>query len=339
AGTSVSFSVTATGTGLSYQWRKGGANIGGATASTYTIASPVAGDAGSYDVVVSGTCTPSVTSSSVTLTINALPAITVQPTNQTTCAGTSVSFSVTATGTGLSYQWRKGGANIGGATASTYTIVSPVAGDAGSYDVVVSGTCTPSVTSSSVTLTVDAAPVITVQPTNQTTCAGTSVSFSVTATGTGLSYQWRKGGVNIGGATASTYTIASPVVGDAGSYDVVVSGTCVPSVTSSSATLTVNTAPAITTQPTSQTVCAGSSVSFSVVATGTGLTYQWRKGGVNIGGATGPTYIIGSVVSGDADNYDVMIVGTCLPSITSASATLTVNTAPSITVQPTNQTT
>ncbi|MBK8881831.1 MAG: hypothetical protein IPN67_05435 [Bacteroidales bacterium] len=301
AGTSVSFSVTATGTGLTYQWRKGAVNIGGATASTYTIAAPVTGDAGSYDVVVSGTCAPAVTSSAVTLTVNTAPAITTQPTNQTTCAGTSVSFSVTATGTGLTYQWRKGAVNIGGATSATYTIAAPVTGDAGSYDVVVSGTCAPAVTSSAVTLTVNTAPAITTQPTNQTTCAGTSVSFSVTATGTGLTYQWRKGAVNIVGATASTYTIAAPIVGDAGSYDVVVSGTCAPAVTSAAVTLTVNTAPAITTQPTNQTTCAGTSVSFSVAATGTGLTYQWRKGAVNIVGATSATYTIAAPIVGDAE--------------------------------------
>ncbi|MBK8881830.1 MAG: hypothetical protein IPN67_05430 [Bacteroidales bacterium] len=121
------------------------------------------------------------------------------------------------------------------------------------------------------------APVITTQPTSQTTCAGTSVSFSVTATGTGLTYQWRKGAVNIVGATASTYTIAAPVTGDAGSYDVVVSGTCAPAVTSAAVTLTVNTAPAITTQPTNQTTCAGTSVSFSVTATGTGLNIPVEK--------------------------------------------------------------
>ncbi|MBK7712900.1 MAG: hypothetical protein IPJ37_19660 [Bacteroidales bacterium] len=326
AGTSVSFSVTATGTGLTYQWRKGAVNIVGATASTYTIAAPIVGDAGSYDVVVSGTCAPAVTSSAVTLTVNTAPAITTQPTNQTTCAGTSVSFSVTATGTGLTYQWRKGAVNIGGATSATYTIAAPIVGDAGSYDVIVSGTCAPAVTSSAVTLTVNTAPAITTQPTNQTTCAGTSVSFSVTATGTGLSYQWRKGAVNIVGATASTYTIAAPIVGDAGSYDVVVSGTCAPAVTSSAVTLTVNTAPAITTQPTNQTTCAGTSVSFSVTATGTGLTYQWRKGAVNIVGATASTYTIAAPIVGDAGSYDVVVSGTA-PAVTSSAVTLTVNTA------------
>jgi hypothetical protein len=76
----VTFTVNAgVTTGVSYQWRKGGVNIGGATGSSYTIPVTAAADAGSYDVVVSGTCTPALTSAVATLTVNALPAITAQP--------------------------------------------------------------------------------------------------------------------------------------------------------------------------------------------------------------------------------------------------------------------
>jgi hypothetical protein len=90
---------------------------------------------------------------------------------------------------------------------------------------------------------------------------------------------------NIGGATSSSYTIAATVAADAGNYDVVVSGTCTPAVTSAVATLTVNALPVITGQPVaSQAICEGSSATFTVTATGTGLTYQWKKNGVDIGG-------------------------------------------------------
>ena len=113
------------------------------------------------------------------------------------------------------------------------------------------------------------------------------MSFSVTATGTGLTYQWRKDGVNIGGATSSLYTIASTSPTDAGSYDVVVSGTCSPAVTSSASVLTINEKPEILTGPVSQSICVGSGVTFTVSAgVTTGVTYQWRKGGVNISSAT-----------------------------------------------------
>ncbi|HEY6505062.1 MAG TPA: immunoglobulin domain-containing protein [Chitinophagaceae bacterium] len=340
AGANVTFSVTATGTSLTYQWRKAGINIPGATGSSFTISGAVAGDAGNYDVVVTGVCPPSpVVSNTVSLTVNTPPAISVQPISQVVCVGTNVTFSVTATGSGLTFQWRKGGVNINGATSSSFTINNVAVSDAGNYDVVVTGICPPAVTSNTVTLTVNTPPVITVQPVSQTICTGSNVTFSVTATGTSLTYQWRKGGVNISGATSSSFAINGVVSGDAGNYDVVITGVCPPSPgTSSLVTLTVNTPPAITTQPVSQTVCAGTNVTFSVAATGTGLTFQWRKGGVDISGATSASFTINNAAAGDAGSYDVVITGNCLPGITSNTATLTVDPVTIIGTQPVTQT-
>ena len=118
------------------------------------------------------------------------------------------------------------------------------------------------------------APVITVQPAPQTACAGSPATFSVTATGTSLAYQWRKNGTNITSANAASYVIAAPAAADAANYDVVVSNSC-GTATSTAVALTVNALPAITTQPSSQAACTGGSVTFSVAATGAGLTYQW----------------------------------------------------------------
>jgi hypothetical protein len=122
-------------------------------------------DAGSYDVVVSGTCTPSVTSAAATLIINALPVITGQPVaSQTVCEGSPATFTVTATGTALSYQWKKNGVDIAAATSNSYTIPITVTADAGTYTVVVSGTCTPGVTSTASVLNINELPeIITVQ--------------------------------------------------------------------------------------------------------------------------------------------------------------------------------
>lgn len=333
AGSNVSFSVAATGTGLSYQWKKGTTNVG-TNSATYTIPNSSVGDAGNYSVVVSGTCSPAATSNSVALTVNTPPSISTQPTTQTTCVGSSVSFNVAATGTNLSYQWKKGASNVG-TNSATYTISNPNSGDAGNYSVVVSGACSPAATSNSVALTINTAPSITTQPTAQTACVGGTASFSVAATGTSLSYQWKKGITNVGTNTA-TYTIPNSSAGDAVNYSVVVSGTCSPAATSNSVALTVNTAPSITTQPYSQTTCAGNSVSFSVAASGTNLSYQWKKGTTNVG-TNSATYTIASPISGDAGNYSVVVSGTCSPAETSNSVALTVNTAPSITTQPTAQ--
>jgi hypothetical protein len=89
-------------------------------------------------------------------------------------------------------------------------------------------------------------------------------------------------------------------------------------------TATVNTITAITTQPLSQAVCAGANVTFTAAANGTALTYQWRKGGVNIAGATSATYTITNSSPADNGNYDVVITGTC-GSQTSTVAVLSVS--------------
>jgi hypothetical protein len=180
------------------------------------------------------------------------PTITSQPTDQTVTAGQSATFSVTASGTGsLNYQWQKlvngTWTNISGATASTITISSAQASDAGQYEVVVSSSA-GSATSNSVSLTVNAAvsvPTITQQPTNQTVNAGDSATFSVTAAGTDpLSYQWQMlvngTWVDISGATSPTFTISSAQASDAGQYWVVVSNSG-GSATSNTVSLTVNT--------------------------------------------------------------------------------------------------
>ncbi|MEK8029231.1 DUF3500 domain-containing protein [Ideonella sp. DXS29W] len=87
----------------------------------------------------------------------------------------------------------------------------------------------------------DSTPTITTSPASQTVALGSAVSFSVVASGSGtLSYQWRKAGTSISGATSSTFSIAAVASSDAGSYDVVVSNSA-GSVTSSAATLTVTT--------------------------------------------------------------------------------------------------
>jgi alpha-tubulin suppressor-like RCC1 family protein len=100
-------------------------------------------------------------------TVTRLPAIAIanQPANQSVFVGQTAAFNVTATGSQpISYQWRKGGNSLSGATNSSYNIVSAVAGDAGIYSVVVSN-ASGSVTSSNAVLTVNL-PVCTPAPAN-----------------------------------------------------------------------------------------------------------------------------------------------------------------------------
>jgi hypothetical protein len=181
---------------------------------------------------------------------------------------------------------------------------------------------------------------------SQTVAAGQAATFSVTATGTApISYQWRKNGANIGGPASASYTTPPTTMADSGAkFDVVVSNSA-GSATGSAATLTVNpsaTAPTISTQPANQTVTAGQTALFSVTANGTApLSYQWRKNTVNISGATSASYTTPATVITDSGAKFDVIVSNSAGNTTSNAATLTVSAvpvAPSISVQPANQT-
>src|SRR5439155_2498752 len=145
-------------------------------------------------------------------------------------------------------------------------------------------------------------------PSDMTVTSGQSATFSVSASGTGpLSYQWKKDGVAIGGATGSSYSIPSVGTGDAGTYCVVVTGTC-KSVTNC-ASLTV-LEPTSAAGPNDMTLITGGTGTFSTTASGTGpFTYQWTKDGVDIGAATNTDLNLGPVSTNDAGIYCVVISG------------------------------
>jgi uncharacterized repeat protein (TIGR01451 family) len=178
------------------------------------------------------------------VTSNCVPSSLVAgPTDAVACVGEPVTFSVHANGTTLSYQWRKDGVEIAGATDRAYSIVTCAESDAGSYDVVVTAPCGSPVTSPAATLTVAFPPSITQQPSDATVTLGDPVELSVTAAGTGLTYQWRKDDAAIDGATNTTFSIAAATEADTGSYDVIVSGAC--GSAADSAVVTVTVSPAI----------------------------------------------------------------------------------------------
>ena len=171
------------------------------------------------------------------------------------------------------------------------------------------------------------APAITSQPTGRTVAVGQTASFSVAASGTApLSYQWQKNGTAISGATSSSYTTPATTSTDNGALFAVVVSNSVGKVTSSSATLTVNSAPSITSQPISKTIIAGQTATFAVTAKGAApLSYQWRKNGTAISGATSASYTTPAETTADNGAQFTVVVSNTAGSATSSAAILTVN--------------
>ena len=301
-------------------------------ASGLISGTPTSAFIGTTNVTIGAINTEGTGTAQLALTINAAPGeadIVTQPTNVTVIVGQSAAFSVVAAGNApIFYQWRKNGANIAGATSATYNTPATAMTDNGKlYSVLVSNAVS-SVISASATLTVlPIAPAITVQPTNITVNAGQTAKFSVTATGTAPSYQWRSNGFNIGAATGVAFTTAVTTASDNGTWFSVVVSNASGVVISSNALLTVRFAPVITTQPTGTTVTAGQSATFTVIAIGTApLLYQWLANGVNISLATNATFTIPGVTTNFNNRAFSVVVSNVLGCVTSAPpAVLTVN--------------
>jgi sugar lactone lactonase YvrE len=240
-GQNATLSVSVTGTEpFTYQWRRNGVAIEGATAASLLLSAVQPAAAGNYTVTVTNS-SGSVTSSAAALSVNTAPVLTQQPRSVAVLAGSPVTLSVTASGSNsFTYQWRKYGVAVAGATNASLTL-SGSASDAGNYDVQVGnalGTATSAVAQVTV-VSAASAPVITLQPAARSAVAGGAVSMEVGAIGVPApSVQWRKNGVAVPGATTGILSIAAAQAADAGSYDAVLTNTA-GSVTSASAVLRV----------------------------------------------------------------------------------------------------
>lgn len=158
AGASASFTVAATGESLSYQWLRDEVPILNATSATYTISAVAAGDDGAVFRALVANPAGYVVSNAATLTVTAVPAVTVQPVGQTVAAGEPAIFAVSATGGELAYQWQRNGVDIEGATSATYRIAAAgTADDNASYAVRVSNPRGSATSSAAVLRVVNAA--------------------------------------------------------------------------------------------------------------------------------------------------------------------------------------
>lgn len=346
--TSTTLSVVSTGDNLAYQWYKDGAIIGdggtisGTNSKDLVISNALLPDAGIYNCEVQGDC-GSVNSIDATVVVNPKTAITVHPISRTLCAADNVVFNVSADGDNLTYQWYKDAGIIVGETNSSYTINGLVKADEGSYTCIVTGTCS-NATSNPAVLVVNDLTNIIAHPIGGTICENGSISLIFDVSGDGLSHQWYLDGGAIvdggsfSGSTTSNLIISNAVLANDGIYTCNVIGAC-GNENSNTAQVVVDPATVINTHPQNETRCETDVVTFVVNATGTNLTYQWQKNGVNLGnvgnvtGAFSASLNITNLTSADADNYTCIVSGDC-NNLTSSPAILTINDLTAINTHP-----
>lgn len=266
AGDSVILQAPVSQYGFNYQWKINGTDINGATSSSYKVSA-----SGTYSCVVTTINGCSTTSNSIGVTVST-PTATITPNGATTfCQGGSV---ILTANSGNSYLWSNG------ATSQSITVSAT-----GNYSVIVTNASGCSATSAITPVTVNPLPSATITPQGATTfCSGDSVILAAN-TGTGLTYQWKKGANLISGAASNNYTATG-----GGTYKVIVTNSSGCSKTSGGAIVTVNPRPTATiTSANSTNFCTGGSDTLKA-NTGSGLTYQWQKENINISGETASKY-------------------------------------------------
>ena len=345
------FAIVAHGTeALSYQWLVNGSNIAGANSPVLRLTAVTAANAGNYSVIVSnnaGTATSNDAPLNVTAGTPAAvaPNIVTQPSGATVNLGNTATFAVGVDGSGpFSFQWRRDGVNIAGATSAVLTFNSVALSNAGSYSVRVRNSA-GEVTSDAVLLDVTeadtpVAPIITSQPATLIVPLGGSSTMAVGATGSGpLSYQWYLDGNPLPGSTLPVLNFATLGSVDFGTYTVTVTNS-LGSVTSEPADLILLGAPVITQQPAAASVLEGENATFFVRASGSGLRYQWFQNGSPIPGAIAATFNTPSLVAANSGAVYSVLVYNGAGHVFSQGAVLTVQilVAPSIISHPASST-
>ena len=198
---------------------------------------------------------------------------------------------------------------------------------------------TPPVTGSdngvNITINTEVVPSVSISATSTSICTGGSVTFTATPTngGAGPTYQWQVNGVDVFGATSTTFTTTTLVNGDVVSVTMVSNALCATPATVVSNTILITVTailPAsVSITSTGATICAGDPVVFTATPTngGTTPTYQWQINGTNVGGATSSTFTSSTLVNGDVVTVIMTSSLACVSGSPATSNSITITVA------------
>ncbi len=307
-----------TGAGITYQWYRNGVLVAGATSSSYA-----ASTAGWYSVVENTPC--GIVTSDNTL-ISVFPSVSTSVTYNTAlsfCPNGYVQLNATPNYYATTYQWQRNGVNIPGATQMSYQ-----ATDSGTYRVQASASlCIASFSSN---VTVNKATSVTgfyIANSIGVICPGGNILLSLRNSQSlspnylptpGYIYQWKNNGVNIPGATSTTYNVTS-----AGSYTCLVTATC-GTFTTAARVITTATLPTVSIAANGPTTFCNSSVNLTATITGGAVTTTWKRNGVVF--FSGYSQIQNASVTG---TYVCEVTNTC-GTVVSNAINVTANKSPVI---------
>ncbi len=289
--------VAVVGTGLTYRWQektssraawKNSSSTGHNT-DTITIDATAARNNYQYRCVITDVLGGELISQTATLTV-VTPEITVHPSSVTVAANVKPTFTVAATGVGLKYQWQVKvsssaawkNSTTKGYNTKTITVDATTGRSGYQYRCVITDAAGNELETNAATLTV-VSPKITTQPKSVTAAKNAKTTFTVAATGVGLKYQWQ---VKVSSSAAwknsttkgyntKTITVDATTGRSGYQYRCVITDAAGNELETNAATLTV-VSPKITTQPKSVTAAKNAKTTFTVVASGVGLKYQWQ---------------------------------------------------------------
>jgi len=323
AGNNVLLTASTSVPNVTYQWQNNSNDIAGETTTQYNVTTT-----GTYRCKITNQC-GSAYSTAINVVVNSFPAISVTPpTNTTICSGATLTLIGSVTGA-TSQNWYKDGTPISGATGNSLAIT--VAGD---YALYATNSCG---TSQSITYTITVLPLVpaavSITSSGTTICNGDAVTFTATPTygGTAPTYQWKKNGVNISGATGVTFTTTTAVNGDLFTVVMTSNANCVTATSATSNALAINVtgsvAASVTVSATSTNICTAQSVTFTANPTGGGATptYQWKKNGVNINGEVAATYISSTLANNDLISVVMTSSSGCATGSPATSTTLSIS--------------
>ncbi len=319
-------SVFATGTPpLSYQWKKDGVAISGATNDTLYFDNPNINDSGLYSCSISGNLNENIESASAELNINPFvdASIEISSSANNICPGTLVDFQINPTyaGSTPTYEWIINGMTTG-VTSPIFASSNLENGDIVGVIYNASGACVQNnpVISNAITFEVSEAAVasIEVEADQTVICANETVTFTVNTQneGTNPSYQWQINGINMG-SNNPIFSTSELENTDEVTCILISDADCVEEniVVSAPVSVSVNTllTPEINIDVNANSICAGELLVFeaNTVNTAGNIQYQWQINGMNVG-SNSSSFESSSIQNNDVIQCTVTLNGSCL---------------------------